>query len=99
VRTAQKPSGLESYRQPNITSTANCINVCRNQPVKRLVYVSTANCFGNGTIENPGSEQRPFNQWIKNSGYAYSNYLAQQKVLGETQNKKHRHSLSYGEAF
>jgi dihydroflavonol-4-reductase len=88
ARTAQKPSGLEHYMQPNITSTVNCIKVCRNQPVKRLVYVSTANCFGNGTIENPGSEMHPFNRWMKKSGYAYSKYLAQQKVLGETQNKK-----------
>jgi len=88
ARTAQKPSGLESYRLPNITSTTNCINVCRNQPVKRLVYVSTANCFGNGTIENPGNEQRPFNQWMKKSGYAYSKYLAQQKVLEAVKNKK-----------
>lgn len=87
ARTAQKPSGLESYRLPNITSTAHCIEVCRNQPVKRLVYVSTANCFGNGTIENPGSEQRPFNQWMKKSGYAYSKYLAQQKVLEAAKNK------------
>ncbi len=85
ARTAQVPSRLTAFEKPNIQSTKFIINACKHFSVKRMVQVSTANCFGNGTIENPGNEETPFLPWLKNSGYAYSKFLAQQMVLEETQ--------------
>lgn len=86
ARTTQKPTRLEAYRNVNLNSTRYLIEACKKQNVKRMVYVSTANCFGDGTKTSPGTEQTPFQPWLKNSGYAYSKYLAQQMVLEETQN-------------
>ena len=88
ARTAQTPSNLEAFRKPNIDSTRFLIDACKKYDVKRFVFVSTANCFGNGTKKNPGDEKKPFLSWLKNSGYAYSKYLAQQMVLKETVENK-----------
>jgi dihydroflavonol-4-reductase len=49
--------------------------------------VSTANCFTNGSLEDPGNETRGFMPWLKASGYAYSKYLAQEEVMMNV--KKH----------
>lgn len=86
ARTAQSPSNLEAYREPNIESTKYLIEACKKYLVKRFVYVSTANCFGNGTLEKPGNEEFPFLPWLKKSGYAYSKYLAQKLVLSDVKN-------------
>jgi len=83
ARTTQVPSGLKAFQNPNIQSTKHIIVACKKFRVKRLLFVSSANCFGNGTLENPGNEETPFLPWLKNSGYAYSKYLAQQMVLEE----------------
>jgi len=88
ANTAQTSSNLEVFRKPNIDSTQFLIDACKKYGVKRFVFVSTANCFGNGTKENPGNENKPFLSWLKNSGYAYSKYLAQQIVLKETVENK-----------
>jgi dihydroflavonol-4-reductase len=84
ARTAQSPSKLEAFYNPNVQSTRFLIAACLKFKVKRFVYVSTANCFGNGSKTSPGTEQKPFLDWLKDSGYAYSKWLAQQMVLEKT---------------
>ncbi len=86
AKTSPKPSDVEAFKTPNITSTEHCIEASKKFGLKRLVYVSTANTLGNGTKENPGNEERPFMPWLKKSGYAYSKFIAQQMVLDETRN-------------
>lgn len=81
ARTNQSPSGIEAHYQPNIIGTQLIIDAAIKFKIKRLVYVSTANCFGNGTKENPGNEEKPFLSWMKKSGYAFSKWQAQQLVL------------------
>lgn len=83
AQTSQTPSDVEAFRKVNIDSTRFLIKVCKKVGIKRFVFVSSANCFGNGSKEFPGNEQSDFLPWLKNSGYAYSKYLAQQLVLQE----------------
>jgi dihydroflavonol-4-reductase len=87
ARTAQAPSALQHYRKANVESTREIIKACKKYKVKRMVFVSTANCFGNGSKEKPGNELLPFIPWLKNSGYAYSKLLAQEMVVNEAKNK------------
>lgn len=79
--TVQKPTQLEAFRKINIDSTLFITEASKNSGIRRLVFVSTANCFRNGSKSNPGTEKGDFPQWMKKSGYAYSKYLAQQLVL------------------
>ena len=83
ARTAQFPNRLEDYENPNINSTKLYMEACKHAGIKRFLYVSTANCFGNGTFENPGNEDTHFLPWLQKSGYAYSKFLAQKMVLKE----------------
>jgi dihydroflavonol-4-reductase len=81
ARTSQHPSDLKHYQEANIDSTKLIIEACLKKGIKRMVFVSTTNCFTNGTIQSPGTEEGEFMPWLKKSGYAYSKYLAQEMVL------------------
>jgi dihydroflavonol-4-reductase len=81
ARAVHYPSKLDAYREVNVDSTGYIIEACRKEGIQRLIYVSTANCIGNGPMADPGTEERPFISWFKGSGYAYSKLLAQQMVL------------------
>jgi dihydroflavonol-4-reductase len=83
ARATHKPTWLDAYQKINIDSTRYIINACKTSGIKRLIYVSTANCFVNGTRDNPGTEKGTFPRWMKRSGYAYSKFLAQQLLLDE----------------
>ncbi|MDA3905425.1 MAG: NAD-dependent epimerase/dehydratase family protein [Bacteroidales bacterium] len=81
AKTSQVPSHLDNYVKTNIIATKTIIAACLKFNIKRFIFVSTANCFTNGTIENPGNESSKFMPWLKDSGYAYSKFLAQSEVL------------------
>lgn len=85
-RTKQYPTKLKVYTRANIDSTAFLIELCKKLAVKRLIYVSTANSFTPGSLKRPGNEKSNFMPWLRNSGYAYSKYIAQQMVLNEAIN-------------
>ena len=78
--TSVVPLGFDHYRRINVETTKNVVQAALNQR-KRLVYVSTANAFGPGTKENPGTESSPFSLHHYHSGYINSKYMAQQHVL------------------
>ncbi|SMC80347.1 NAD-dependent epimerase/dehydratase family protein [Moheibacter sediminis] len=82
--TEQSNPDFEVYRAANILSTELLVKASKKFEIKRFILVSTANCFTNGTIEAPGNENSGFMDFLKNSNYAYSKYLAQQLVLKET---------------
>jgi dihydroflavonol-4-reductase len=86
ARTSQNDRFSE-YESTNIFSTQLIIEVCKKFHVKRLVFVSSANCFTNGTLKKPGNEESDFLPWLKQSGYAFSKYIAQTLVLNETKKK------------
>ena len=79
--TSVLPIEFEFYREVNVDSTKNVVQAVLRQGNKRLVYVSTANTFGPGSKENPGTELSPFTLGHYNSGYINSKYMAQQYVL------------------
>jgi dihydroflavonol-4-reductase len=81
ARTGQNPTRLEAYIGPNVNSTSDIIELCIKYRVKRLIYISTINCFTNGTLKKPGTEESGLMPWIKKSGYAYSKYMSQELVL------------------
>lgn len=74
---------LQDFEPVNITATSILIKLSKKYNIRRFVFVSTANCFSNGTIKKPGDENSEFMPWLKKSGYAYSKYLAQSMVLKE----------------
>ncbi len=83
AQTSQSLPNLAAYTEVNIEATKTIIEACKKFNIKRFIFVSTANCFTNGTIESPGDETSKFMPWLVDSGYAYSKFLAQLRVLKE----------------
>jgi dihydroflavonol-4-reductase len=83
AKTANDSAPVDMYYDVNVKATKNLIEVSKRNNVKRFVFISTANCFSNGSITNPGNEKSVFMPWLKKSGYAFSKYIAQQEVLKE----------------
>jgi dihydroflavonol-4-reductase len=67
----------------NLNGTINVMNAVKHHKVKRLVFISTLNVFGNGTFEKPGSEESPFTYQRNNSCYIQSKYQAHLKMQKE----------------
>ncbi|BDD08513.1 putative oxidoreductase [Fulvitalea axinellae] len=78
--TAIKGTDFEAFERVNITPTKNIARICAKHGVRRMVFVSTANCFTNGSLAKPGNELGGFMPWLKKSGYAYSKLLAQEHI-------------------
>lgn len=65
----------------NIEGTNNILNACKENKIARLVYVGTANSFGFGSKENPGTEKNPYKSFGYGLDYMDSKYQAHQNVL------------------
>jgi dihydroflavonol-4-reductase len=83
--TTQWPTAFRYYEEINVTGTQRVMEACRKKEVSRIVYVSSANAFGPGSLEQPGTELSEFSLFRSGSGYIVSKYLAQQKVLWEVE--------------
>ncbi len=86
--TEQHGITFEQYEQINVTATKYVVEACMAFKVQKLVYVSTANTFGPGSILSPGTEMNGFSYFKAGSGYINSKYLAQQLILELVQQKQ-----------
>lgn len=88
ANTLQWPVNYQFYEPVNVTGTQNVLLSCRRNGIGRIVFVSTANAFGPGTREEPGTELSEFSGFRLGSGYVTSKFVAQQDALMEVE--KHR---------
>jgi dihydroflavonol-4-reductase len=78
--TAQNLLKVREYENVNVTGTVNIIEICKKHKVKRLVYIGTANTFGYGSPDDPGTETKPIKPPFTKSYYALSKYKAQKII-------------------
>ncbi|MBO6515682.1 MAG: NAD-dependent epimerase/dehydratase family protein [Bacteroidia bacterium] len=71
------------YWKVNVDGVENVIRAVKENNVKRLIHVGTANSFGPGDASSPGDETRPFEGYRYKLDYITSKYKAQQLVLKE----------------
>ncbi|MBL7138791.1 MAG: NAD-dependent epimerase/dehydratase family protein [Bacteroidales bacterium] len=88
ANTSQWPTTYDHYEPVNVTGTKHMIEAVKKHAVKRFVFVSSANAFGNGTREKPGTELFEFNGFHIGSGYMISKFVAQQVVLEEVEKNR-----------
>lgn len=86
--TEQTGITFEQYERINVNATKHIVNACLEQKIEKLIYVSTANTIGPGSMNEPGTELNGFSYFKANSGYINSKYLAQQFVLEQVLQKK-----------
>ena len=81
ARTVQWPSDYDSYYEMNVRGTELLLQASRDAGVGRFIYVGSANAFGPGTIEKPGTESTPFTHQQYTSGYMRSKFEAQNLAI------------------
>ena len=86
--TNQSYRKIEDYYPANIHATANIIEAMSDSEGKKLIFVSTANTMGFGTLANPGNEDTPASPLFLKSGYAKSKFIAQNLVIEAVKNQK-----------
>lgn len=64
----------------NVVGTQHMIQAAQKAGIKRFIHVSTANAFGFGSKEQPGTEESSFLSGKYKLGYIDSKYAAQQVV-------------------
>ncbi|NQV03775.1 MAG: NAD-dependent epimerase/dehydratase family protein, partial [Bacteroidia bacterium] len=85
ANTSQWPTAYRHYEPVNVTGTKHVIEAVKKHAVKRLVFVGSANAFGNGAKDKPGTELSEFSGFNLGSGYMISKFVAQQTVLAEVE--------------
>lgn len=78
--TNQSYRRAEDYFPVNVAATANIIEAVSAERCKRLIFVSSANTMGFGTLHDPGDETKPISPVFLRSGYAKSKLIAQELV-------------------
>jgi len=77
------PRRLPIIWKVNYESIIHLIEACKQFKVKRLVQIGTANSFGHGSLEHPGTEETPFNGKAYNMDYVDSKYKAQCYIMDQ----------------
>jgi dihydroflavonol-4-reductase len=79
--TAMWPDRNPMVRKVNIEGTRNVLDACKANGIERLVYIGTANTFGYGTKEKPGTENDAYKAHEFANDYMDSKYEAHQLVM------------------
>lgn len=77
------PNQGSLYWKVNVDGVVNIVKAVKENNVKRLIHVGTANSFGPGDASDPGNETRPFEGAKYKLDYITSKYEAQKLVLKE----------------
>ncbi|MFH1321789.1 MAG: NAD-dependent epimerase/dehydratase family protein [Bacteroidota bacterium] len=81
ANTSVSPARSEMVLRVNIEGTRNVVNACVGSKIRRFIFVGSANSFGYGSRENPGSENTPANSQKYKFDYMDSKREAQDLVL------------------
>ncbi|MCK9204727.1 MAG: NAD-dependent epimerase/dehydratase family protein [Bacteroidales bacterium] len=85
--TNQSRRHTKDYYPVNVEATAKIIEAVSKESCRRLIFVSTANTMGFGTLLHPGNESTPVSTVFLKSGYAKSKLQAQKLVIEAAKNK------------
>ncbi|PRZ01076.1 nucleoside-diphosphate-sugar epimerase [Marinilabilia salmonicolor] len=79
--TSQSIRTYHKYEEVNVKATRKLLELSISNKIKKFVFVSSANAFGYGTVENPGNEKMPIQLPFSKSLYARSKAEAQKEVF------------------
>lgn len=74
------PQYYHRLRQINIDGTANIVNLCISNSIKKLCYVSSISAIGKEALDKPITEESPWNKEEDHSIYAITKYGAEMEV-------------------
>ncbi|SKB87975.1 NAD dependent epimerase/dehydratase family protein [Parapedobacter luteus] len=71
----------KDYHRVNVAGTEQVITAALANGIKKVVYVSTANTFGYGSMQRPGNETQPMKSPFTEAHYARSKQEGEQCAL------------------
>jgi len=74
------PANYKKLKKANIEGTANIVNLCLANNIKKLCYVSSVATLGSSPTGTLVNEETPWNPEEKNSVYAITKYGAEMEV-------------------
>lgn len=74
------PNDYYSLRKINIEGTANIVNLCISNDIKKLCYVSSVAAIGDSLVEKELTEDTPWNPEADHNLYAITKYGAELEV-------------------
>ncbi|PKQ44910.1 NAD-dependent epimerase/dehydratase family protein [Confluentibacter flavum] len=80
-----EPNRYHQLRKVNIEGTANVVNFCISNNIKKLCYVSSVATLGNTLNKEPITEETVWNPENDNNVYAITKYGAEMEVWRATQ--------------
>ena len=83
ANTSMFPPRQEIVNRVNLNGVETIISACKQNQVKRLIYVGTANSFGSGTQTNLGDETKAYKAEKYGLDYMDSKYKARKIILEE----------------
>ncbi len=87
--TSQNILDYNTYKKVNTDATEVLFSYANKHKVSRFIYVSTANCFGFGSLKDLGSEKKPIAYPFSKSLYAKSKLEGQVKISQLAASSKH----------
>lgn len=73
----------EQYYKTNVLGTKNIVSSCIKNKVKKIIYISTANVFGYGSLRELGNEEKTIKKPFNKSFYVRSKKEAQEYILSK----------------
>ena len=80
-----EPNKYHLLRRTNIDGTANIVNLCLSENIKKLCYVSSIATLGNELNNKPVSEETIWDPEAENNDYSITKYGAEMEVWRGTQ--------------
>lgn len=74
------PKQKELLRKTNVEGTANVVNICLDNNVEKLVYVSSVSALGRIRMNEMISEKMQWSEETNNSEYGKAKYFAEMEV-------------------
>jgi nucleoside-diphosphate-sugar epimerase len=81
AKTGQNILQYKEYKHINVNATKELLTYSIENNVQKFIYISSANAFGYGDLENLGNETKPIKAPFNTSLYAMSKLEAQNAVL------------------
>ncbi len=81
--TDQNLLNYEGYERVNVDGVKNVFESCKKNKIRRLIYISTANQFGFGNLDNLGDEKTQVKYPYTKSFYAQSKLAAFEFLMSQ----------------
>ena len=91
--------GYQKYENINVDATKQLLEVAEELSINKVIFVSSANTIGFGSVDNLADENVSFSYPFTKSHYARSKFEAEKLVVDFANTSKSRHAIIINPTF